>query len=212
MDELEKIEMRKIVPVAAKISSGKSELLNTLYNMNLLECKTGIATKFINLIRYKPDIKQPCFYHLIVKKEGENYLFYKDNKSKIYEGEENIIKANKEINNILYNEKQIKYEDLFYLTEINNTPFIKDKEYLLTHDLCDIPGLSEYQNYSNININNNKESEEKKDEVKINKDELEEIKEQGKKIGLICDFNKDIKSLNLQNLNEIPKEMEKKNK
>ena len=210
MDELEKIEMRKIVPVAAKISSGKSELLNTLYNMNLLECKTGIATKFINLIRYKPDIKQPCFYHLIVKKEGENYLFYKDNKSKIYEGEENIIKANKEINNILYNEKQIKYEDLFYLTEINNTPFIKDKEYLLTHDLCDIPGLSEYQNYSNININNNKESEEKKDEVKINKDELEEIKEQGKKIGLICDFNKDIKSLNLQNLNEIPKEMEKK--
>ena len=211
MAELEKIETRKIVPVAAKISAGKSQLLNVLYNMNLLECKTGIATKFINLIRYRPDIKQPCFYHLIVKKEGEKYLFYKDNKGKIYEGEENIIQANKDINNSLYNEKQIKYEDLFYLTEINTTPFIKDKEYLLTHDLCDIPGLSEYQNYSNIdiNVNNKKEPEEKKDEIKNNKDELEEIKEQGKKIGLVCDYHKDIKSLNLQNFSETPK-LEKK--
>ena len=138
-------------------------------------------------------------------------MFYKDNKGKIYEGEENIIQANKDINNSLYNEKQIKYEDLFYLTEINTTPFIKDKEYLLTHDLCDIPGLSEYQNYSNIdiNVNNKKEPEEKKDEIKNNKDELEEIKEQGKKIGLVCDYHKDIKSLNLQNFSETPK-LEKK--
>ena len=30
MDNLEKIEIRKIVPVGAKISSGKSTLLNTL--------------------------------------------------------------------------------------------------------------------------------------------------------------------------------------
>ncbi len=31
------------------------------------------------------------------------------------------------------------------MTEINESPFITDKQYLLTHDLCDIPGLSEYQ-------------------------------------------------------------------
>ena len=32
------------------------------------------------------------------------------------------------------------------MTEINNSPFIKDENFLLTHDLCDIPGLSEAQN------------------------------------------------------------------
>ena len=31
------------------------------------------------------------------------------------------------------------------MTEINESPFIKDEEYLLSHDFCDIPGLSEYQ-------------------------------------------------------------------
>ena len=31
------------------------------------------------------------------------------------------------------------------MIEINESPFIKDKEYLLTHDLCDIPGLFEFQ-------------------------------------------------------------------
>jgi hypothetical protein len=31
------------------------------------------------------------------------------------------------------------------MTELNEVEFIKDKEYLLTHDLCDVPGLSEYQ-------------------------------------------------------------------
>lgn len=40
------------------------------------------------------------------------------------------------------------------MTEINKAEFIKDKEYLLTHDLCDIPGLSEYQTSTNEdNIN-----------------------------------------------------------
>ena len=35
------------------------------------------------------------------------------------------------------------------MTEINDAKFIRDKEYLLTHDLCDIPGLSEYQEQNN---------------------------------------------------------------
>ena len=144
MNELNKIEIRKIVPVAAKISAGKSTLLNTLYNINFLECKAGIATKFVNLLRYNPNNKQPYFYHLKLIRKGEDYIFYKD-LNEIYEGEKEIIEANKNINNQLYNKKDINYEDIFYMLEINNSPFIKDKEYLLNHDLCDIPGLSEYQ-------------------------------------------------------------------
>ena len=34
------------------------------------------------------------------------------------------------------------------MTEINDSPFLKDKEYLLTHDLCDIPGFS---NFDSVN-------------------------------------------------------------
>ena len=143
--------MRKIVPVAARISSGKSTLLNTLYNIDFLECKANITTKFINLLRYNPNIHQPIFYHLKLKKEGDEYIFYKDLSEK-YEGEKEIIEANKDINKKLLNEKEVEYEDIFYMTEINRKSFIKDKNYLLTHDLCDMPGLSEYQNSPTKNI------------------------------------------------------------
>ena len=159
---LEKIETRNIVPVAARINSGKSKLLNVLYNINFLECKSGIATKFINLLRYNPNISKPCFYHLIL----ENNIFYK-NKNEFYEGEENIIEANKNINK-KFSEKvdNINYNEIFYMTEINDVPFIQDKEYLLTHDLCDIPGLNEYQsNQTNIE---EKESENNEKENDLN--------------------------------------------
>ena len=53
MTDREKIDQRKIVPVAAMVSAGKSKLLNVLYNINYLECKTGIGTKFVNILRYK---------------------------------------------------------------------------------------------------------------------------------------------------------------
>ena len=78
MDSLEKIQIREIVPVAAKISAGKSKLLNVLYKFNFLECKSDIGTKFINLLRYNPTFEKPCFYHLLFKKEGEEYSLYKD--------------------------------------------------------------------------------------------------------------------------------------
>ena len=65
----EKIEMRKIVPVAAMISAGKSKLLNVLYNINFLECKAGIGTKFVNILRYNPNITEPRFFHLRLKKQ-----------------------------------------------------------------------------------------------------------------------------------------------
>ena len=157
MNELEEIKSRKIVPVIAKISSGKSKLLNVLYNFSFLECGTGITTKFINLLRYNPKISEPRFYHLKLEKEGEKYFFYKD-LSESYIGEKNIIEANKNINKKLYKQKEIKYEDIFYMTEINEVPFIKDKEYLFEHDLCDIPGLTEYQK-------NEKKEQETKNEI-----------------------------------------------
>ena len=95
--EGEIIILRKITPVAAMISAGKSKLLNVLYNINFLECKEGIGTKFVNLLRYNPNIKEPIFYHIKVKKDGEKYTFYKD-PSKVYQGEKEIIDANKKIN------------------------------------------------------------------------------------------------------------------
>ena len=135
-----------------------------------MECKSGIATKFINLLRYNPYLEQPCFYHLVLKKEGEKYVFYKD-LNEVYEGEEKIIKANKDINQKLYNIKNINYENYFYMTEVNCS-LIKDSDYLLSHDLCDIPGLSEYQqNYQQIEIN--KKGKDK--EVQIKEKTEEEI-------------------------------------
>ena len=147
MSNRKKIELRSIVPVIATISAGKSKLLNVLYNIKFLETKAGIGTQFVNLLRYNPNIKQPCFYHLILSKEGENYIFYKD-LNEIYEGEQIIIDANIKINQRLRNEREKNYDNIFYMTEINDSPFIKDKEYLLKHDLCDIPGLSEEQSTS----------------------------------------------------------------
>ena len=188
---LSKIETRKIVPVVAKISAGKSKLLNVIYNINYLECKAGIGTKFINLLRYNPNIKKPQFYHLNLLKEGENYFFLKD-MNEFYEGEEEIIEANKKINEKLRNEKEIKYENIFYMLEINEAPFIEDKEYLLTHDLCDVPGLSEDQS-AQIKQKNNEVSLEHIDKTKnikiINKDIYDEKSD-------------DNKMFELENLNE----------
>ena len=149
MYNLKPIEMRYIVPVASMISAGKSNLLNVLYNIDLLECKAGIGTKFVNILRYNPNIKGPRFFHLIVIKKGEKYIFYKDNSERVIVGKQRIIEAIKYLNKSLAKEKYVNYEKLFYMTEINESPFITNKEYLLNHDLCDIPGLSEYQEAEN---------------------------------------------------------------
>ena len=83
MEKLDKIEMRNIVPIAAMISAGKSKLLNVILNVNFLESKSGIGTKFVNILRYNPKISQPQFYHLKLKAEKGKYVFYKDNEYKI---------------------------------------------------------------------------------------------------------------------------------
>ena len=176
MEEIEKIEQRKIVPVAAMISAGKSKLLNILYNINYLECTAGIGTKFVNLLRYNPKITEPKMYHLKLEKKGDDYIFNKDLTKEEYTGGDNIKEAIQNINEHLRAEPTVNYEDIFYMTEIGESPFIKDEKYLLTHDLCDIPGLSEYQKSTNGEI------ESKKEESKESKKEesIENIKEESK--------------------------------
>ena len=71
------------------------------------------------------------------------------------------------------------------MTEINEIPFIKDKEYLQTHDLCDIyPGLSEYQN--------NKNNEIKEKEKEKNKENIEDKNIEKKEVDLEDDIFKKI--------------------
>jgi hypothetical protein len=210
MSTLKKIEIKKLVPVAAKISSGKSKLLNTLLNIKFLECKAGITTKFINILRYNPKIEKPIFYHLKINKneQEDKYYFYKDLSREIYEGEEKIIEANKNINKKLKNEKNLNYEEIFYLLEINSEPFIKDKEYLESHYLCDIPGLSEYQENQNNEKEKDENEEHKEEENKIlnEKEKFEEIEKKGKEIGMIYeDKKREIKTLNEKMAFEIPK-------
>ena len=178
---METIEERKIVPVAAMINAGKSKLLNVILNINFLESKEGIGTKFVNILRYNPNINEPKFYHLKIKYENEKYIFYKDPEYNQKIGENDIIEENKKINKDLYNSTKIDYNDLFYMTEINSIGFIKDKNYMLTHDLCDIPGLSEYQEQ-----NKNMKEEETKEEKEVSVDEdLEEKLKKGQEFGFI---------------------------
>ena len=183
MEILEKIETRNIVPIAAMISAGKSKLLNVILNIKFLESKSGIGTKFVNILRYNPNILQPRFYHLKLKVENGKYVYYKDNEYNIVQGENNIIEENIKINKELTEKNKIDYDDIFYITEINSTGFIKDKDYMLTHDLCDIPGLSEYQEQNN-------DSNQKKEEVKKEAEDskLKKLLKKGQEFGMICRF------------------------
>ena len=80
------------------------------------------------------------------------------------------------------------------MTEINSEPFIRDKEYLKDHYLCDIPGLSEYQENLNDDQKNEKKEdkeEEKKENEMENKDkELLKLKKEAKELGLNPDERK----------------------
>ena len=175
---MEKIEERKIVPIAAMISAGKSKLLNVILNINFLESKSGIGTKFVNILRYNPKIACPKFYHLKLKEEEGKFIFYKDNEYKVIEGEDNIKEENMKINKELSEKKMIDYNDIFYITEINSIGFIKDENYMITHDLCDIPGLSEYQEQNNEDNKKNQINEEKEEN-------LEEKLKKGEEFGMI---------------------------
>ena len=198
IEKIEEIEERYIVPIISMISAGKSKFLNLISNINYLECKPGIGTKFVNLIRYNPKISEPRFYHLKVIKNQNKYPFFKDLSYKEIIGKEKIIQANKDLNEQM-KKKKVNYEDLFYMTEINETPIIKDINYLLTHDLCDLPGLSEYQKEQT----DKDESIQEKNEIKINDDKDKDyVKNQNILKNIIKPIIKDI--------SEVPNEKEKK--
>ena len=112
---MEKIEKRNIIPIAAMVNAGKSKLYNVLFNFNFLEYNSGITTKFVNILRYNPNIKEPRFYHLKVVKEGDEFIFYKDHNFEDIVGEKNIIESNKKINSQLLGKDISNYEELFYI-------------------------------------------------------------------------------------------------
>ena len=188
---MEKIEERKIIPIAAMISAGKSLLLNMILNIKFLESKTDIGTKFVNILRYNPRIDKPKFYHLKIKEENGKYVFYKDPDFEPKIGEENIMEENKKINYMQQKANRVNYDNIFYMTEINSLGFLRDEQYMLTHDLCDIPGLSEYQEQIAIQ----KKDEQKKDE----ENGLKETIKKGEDFGLIDpkdSINNELKSKN----------------
>ena len=163
------IEERKLIPLIGKVSAGKTKFLNVLLGEEILESKSGICTKFVNIIRYNPNLEEPLFYHLKLKQKsiGE-YSFYKDISKKEIKGIDNIKKKNIEINKELSEQKE-NYEEIFYMTEVKDIPNIKNKECLKKYDLVDIPGLSESKIIENKTKElNQKENDENKNITKEN--------------------------------------------
>ena len=149
--KLSKVEIRNLCPMIAMISAGKTSILRVIYDIDFLEVSAGIGTKFVNIIRYNPEVgNNPKFYHLIVKKTGNGkYEYYKDPNFPEVVGAEKIKAKNIEINSKYKEEKNIPYEELFYMIEVGNSNLIEDKEYLKNYDLVDIPGVSEYRGNEN---------------------------------------------------------------
>ena len=137
------MKIKSICPVIGMISSGKSSILNALFNMDYLEAKPEVTTKIVTIIRYNSLIKIPRFFHLTLKNDGnDNYIFYKDSKKPEVTGKENIIKEVNERNEDEGKKKEPKYDDIFYMLEIGEVNFIEE-EFLKSNDFADIPGVSE---------------------------------------------------------------------
>ena len=160
------IEERKAIPVIGMVSSGKSTFLNSLLGIEILETKDDITTKFVCIIRYKPNLKIPKLYHVLLKKKDnlDDYIYIKDGKEA--EGLDNIKKMISSINYINKEENSIPiYDKLFYVleTDIKN---IENKEFLSKYDFYDVPGLNEF-------ISNENEKTDEKDK-KYNKPQEKE--------------------------------------
>ena len=82
------------------------------------------------------------------------------------------------------------------MTEINSMPFITDIDYLLTHDLCDIPGLSEYQENNKKNVCEEQKEDKTEDFTRTNT--MDRITMQGKDLGLSYDITKDLLTQKLE--------------
>ena len=150
----QEVKIKNLCPMLAVISAGKTSFLKVIFDIDFLISSAGIGTKFVNIIRYNPEVgNTPKFYHLLLrKKEDDEYDFYKDEDSEII-GKIEIKEKNIQLNDEFKNKELVPYEDLFYMVEVGEANFI-DKEYLKNYDLVDIPGVSEY-NKSEDNQNNN---------------------------------------------------------
>lgn len=140
------IEERKGMVVIGMISSGKSTFLNSIFGFDYLQTNDDITTKFICIIRYNPNVKEPILYNLKLtpKKNNSNEYIYEKN-GNIYSGEMNIRDKILSINEEEHNFTEPKYETLFWMLEINKI-IIENEEFMKTHDFYDIPGLNEYIN------------------------------------------------------------------
>ena len=199
--EEQKIEERRGIIVIGMISSGKSTFLNSLLGITYLETKDDVTTKFVTIIRYNENLKEPKFYHLKVIKEKnfneqedknekkENLINVENNADKEKEnlcyflkdgeesiGEKNIIKKIEEINKAEKGNQEPKYENLFYMLETNITN-IENKEFLKEHDFYDIPGLNEYIVSDKKEVKEEKKEEEKNKNSNERANEIEEIEE-----------------------------------
>ena len=131
------VKLKNICPVIGIKSSGKSSILNALFNMDYLEVTPNSYSKIVIIIRYNPSLTNPKFYNLFIKKEGNNnFRFYKEKSSEV-NGKEKIRYAIKDINEKL---KQIEpeFEHIFYLLEIGENNYL-EKEFLNNYDLAEIP-------------------------------------------------------------------------
>ena len=145
--KLTKVEIKNLCPIISMINSGKTSFLKFLYDIDFLEVSTGMRNKFVNIIRYNPNVgEEPKFYHLILKKgKKTKYEYFKDPNFKEVIGPNNIKRVIKRLNNSYKSGQNASYEDLFYMVEIGHTNIIKDEEYLKNYDLVDIPSVSEYK-------------------------------------------------------------------
>ena len=137
------IEAKKGMVVIGMISSGKSTFLNSIFGFNFLQTNDNITTKFICVIRYNPNLKESKFYKLklINKKEKiDEYTYLKDGGE--YLGKTIIKNKIKSINDENHSSIEPKYEDLFWMLEVNTIP-LENKEFMEKYDFYDIPGLDE---------------------------------------------------------------------
>ena len=122
--EVKKIEIKNLCPMIAVVSAGKTTILKVLLDINYLQESADITTKFVTIIRYNPEVgKKPKFFHLKLKKEGEDYIYLKDIKSEI-KGGEKIMKKVIELNESL-KIKDVSYDQLFYFLEIGEIIFFR---------------------------------------------------------------------------------------
>ena len=183
------IEEKKGIVTIGMISSGKSTFLNSIFGFKFLQTNDNITTKFICVIRYNPNLKESKFYKLklINKREKiDEYTYLKEGIE--YIGKTIIKNKIKSINDENHNSIEPKYENLFWMLEVNTIP-LENTKLMEKYDFYDIPGLNEYissKENDKLNKQNDKIIQEKSINNKANPPA--------------------IRNISNQNMNKMPKE------